>query len=379
MTRSLKDFFRGLWVSKTPRFQHLQVEVTTRCDLPGCLMCPRRAWPERWLNHDLSWQNFERLIPAFKLFTQVHLSGWGEPLLHPRLWDMAQAARSQGCTVSLTTNGMNLTEAMQVQVLEHLDMVAVSLDGARAETFERLRPGADFQRVTQQVAALCSRKRSLGRQRPEVVLLFMKMRPNLAELPDLLQLAAELGVDRVNATNLDFVAAPAMEGLTIVSSGPDPEITAIFEEAQRQAEKSSLPFRNVGVTPRRDLMVCDANPLMNVFVTAAGDLSPCVYLGLPVAGTFSRQFFQESYPVHNYFYGNVEAQDFSEIRQQPAYQEFTTVFRNRVAANSSLLDNLVPNPENLSRQGNRDQSRLISDPRVPWPPACRGCYKILGF
>ena len=146
MTRSLKDFFRRLWAPKPPRLQHLQVEVTTRCDLPGCLMCPRRAMPERWLNHDLSWQNFERLIPAFKLFTQVHLSGWGEPLLHPRLWDMAQAVRSQGCTVSLTTNGMNLTAAMQVQVLEHLDMVAVSLDGARAETFERLRPGADFQR-----------------------------------------------------------------------------------------------------------------------------------------------------------------------------------------------------------------------------------------
>ena len=70
----------------------------------------------------------------------------------------------------------------------------------------------------------------------------MKMRPNLAELPDLLQLAAELGVDRVNATNLDFVAAPAMEGLTIVSSGPDPEITAIFEQAQRQAENPPSRF-----------------------------------------------------------------------------------------------------------------------------------------
>jgi MoaA/NifB/PqqE/SkfB family radical SAM enzyme len=263
--------------------------------------------------------------------------------------------------------------------LEHLDMVAVSLDGARAETFERLRPGSDFQKVTQQVAALCSRKRSLGRQRPEVVLLFMKMRPNLAELPDLLQLASELGVDRVNATNLDFVAAPTMKDLTLVASRPDPEITAIFEQAQRQAEKSSLPFRNVGVTPLSDLVVCDANPLKNVFVTAAGDLSPCVYLGLPVPGTFSRQFFQESYPVRNYFYDNVEAQDFSVIRQQPAYQEFTGVFRNRVAANSSLLDDLVPNLENLSRQDNSYQSRLISAPRFSWPPACRGCYKTLGF
>src|SRR3989339_592396 len=82
MTRSLKDFFRILWTPNPPRFQYLQVEVTTRCDLPGCLICPRRAWPERWLNHDLSWQKFERLIPALKLFTHVHLSDWGEPLLH---------------------------------------------------------------------------------------------------------------------------------------------------------------------------------------------------------------------------------------------------------------------------------------------------------
>jgi hypothetical protein len=93
---------------------------------------------------------------------------------------LARVARSQGCTVSLTTNGMNLTAAVQRQILEHLDMVAVSLDGARAETFERLRPGADFQQVTQQVAALCARKRSLKRPRPEVALLFMKMRPNVA-------------------------------------------------------------------------------------------------------------------------------------------------------------------------------------------------------
>jgi len=378
MIRSLKDFFRGLRVSKAPRFQYLQVEVTSRCDLPGCLMCPRRAWPERWLHHDLSWQNFERLIPALKLFTHVHLSGWGEPLLQPRLWDMAQAARSQGCTVSLTTNGMNLTEAIQVQVLEHLDMVAVSLDGATAETFERLRPGADFQRVTQQVAALCASKRALGRSRPEVVLLFMKMRPNVAELPDLLQLAADLGVDRVNATNLDFIAAPAMEGLALVPS-PDPEITAILEQAQRQAQKSSLPFRNVGLKPVSDLIVCDANPLKNVFVTAFGDIAPCVYLGLPVSETFNRQFFQKSYLAQNYLYGNVEAQDLSEIFTQPAYQEFTTGFRNRVAANSGLMDNLVPTPPNTSHQCGDSRGRLISEPRFKWPPPCQGCYKSLGF
>ncbi|MCX5888555.1 MAG: SPASM domain-containing protein [Deltaproteobacteria bacterium] len=265
---------------------------------------------------------------------------------------------------------MNLTEAVQIQVLEHLDMVAVSLDGARAETFERLRPEADFQRVTRQVAALCASKRALGRPRPEVVLLFMKMRPNVAELPDFLRLAAVLGVDRVNATNLDFIPSPAMAGLTLVPSAPDPEIAAIFEQAQRQAEKSCLPFRNVGSTPVSDLIVCDANPLKNFFITAAGDLAPCVYLGLPVAGTFSRQFFQESYPAQNYTYGNIRLQEFLEIFQRPAYQEFTACFRRRVQGGSNLINDLVPNTI--------PQNRPTSQ-RIPWPPACQGCYKTLGF
>ena len=302
MIRSLKGFFRRLWVSKPPAFQYLQVEVTSRCDLPGCLMCPRRAWPEHWLHH-----------------------------------------------------------------------------GATAETFERLRPGADFQRVTQQVAALCARRRALARSRPEVVLLFMKMRPNIAELPDFLRLAAALGVDRVNATNLDFVAAPAMAGLTLVSSEPDPEMATIFEQAQRQAEKFRLPFRNVGSKPVSDLIWCDANPLKNVLVTAAGDLSPCVYLGLPLAGTFSRQFFQKSYPAQNYLYGNIEVQELSEIFQQPGYQEFTAFFRKRATTNSDLMDHLVPNPQAPIRPGRGGKNHPVAAPWFPWPPPCQGCYKSLGF
>jgi MoaA/NifB/PqqE/SkfB family radical SAM enzyme len=337
-------------------------------------MCPRSAWPERWLHQDLSWQNFERLIPALKFFKHVHLSGWGEPLLHPRLWDMAQAARYQGCTISLTTNGMNLTEAMQVQVMAHLDMVAVSLDGATAETYERLRPGADFRRVTQQVAALCSRKRSLGRPRPEVVLLFMKMRPNLTELPAFIELAASLGVDRVNATNLDFIPNPAMEGLSLIApSPPSREIAEVLERAGQKARELNLPFRDLSLNSADDLMVCDANPLENVFVTASGDLSPCVYLGLPLSGVFSRQFFQKSVEAKNYPYGSIHLEEFLEICQRPAYQKFISCFRRRLRQGSSLINDLVPDCQTSFPPGQPPTRRFS------WPLACRGCYKILGF
>jgi len=379
MWAPIKSFFeycQGVWGLEAPRWQYLQVEVTTRCNLPGCLMCPRTAWPERWQSRDLAWETFEALRPSLKLFSHVHLSGWGEPLLHPRLWDMARALRGQGLKVSLTTNGLGLTEEVQMRVLEHLDMVAISLDGARAETYERVRPGADFHRLVQQVAALCSRKRSLGLKRPEVVLLFLKMRPNLAELPEFLRLAVSLGVDRVNAPNLDFIPAPEMEPLSLCSPGsPDPEIEALQREAEAEAEALKMPFRNLSLSPHFDLRVCDANPLRNAFVTVSGEVAPCVYLGLPVAGSFTRRYFGKSHQTSNYSYGNVRDYALVRLLQQPAYLNFIDYFR----VPSQIFDLFQP-----IKDEDKTSAEIIRSQQAPalsgrWPPSCQGCLKCLGF
>ena len=377
MWTPIKSFFeycQRVWGLDAPRWHYLQVEVTTRCNLPGCIMCPRTAWLERWQAQDLSWETFEALLPSLRFFSHVHLSGWGEPLLHPRLWDMVRALRAQGLKVSLTTNGLGLNEEVQMRVLEHLDMVAISLDGARAETYERVRPGADFHRLVQQVATLCSRKRSLGLERPEVVLLFLKMRPNLAELPEFLRLAASLGVDRVNAPNLDFIPAPEMEPLSLLTLGPpDPEIEAIQRGAE--AEVLKIPFRNFSLSPNFDLRVCDANPLRNAFVTVSGEIAPCVYLGLPIAGPFTRRYFNQSYQTGNYSYGNLREHSILKLSRQPAYLNFIDYFRGP-AEIFSLLHPL--------KDDGRSRAELAGARQAPafpagWPPSCQGCLKSLGL
>lgn len=250
----------------------------------------------------------------------------------------------------------------------------MSLDGASAATYEALRPGADFPRVTRQVAALCAGKRALGRERPEVALLFMKMRPNIAELPALVELAASLGVDRVNATNLDFTPDRAVAGLSLIAPGsPSPEITDALQRAGQRARELNLPFRDLSLNLADDLLVCDANPLDNVLVTASGRLAPCVYLGLPVAGDFSRLFMQRSRPAQNYFYGSIRDLDFQEIRQQPAYQDFTAVFRRRLRGKVNLMDCVA----SYGRTSTPKAPPVLE--RFPWPPACQGCYKTLGL
>jgi MoaA/NifB/PqqE/SkfB family radical SAM enzyme len=376
LINSLLEYFQRVWGVEPPRWQYLQVEVTTRCNLPGCIMCPRNAWTERWQAHDLAWDTFEALLPSLKFFSHIHLSGWGEPLLHPRLWDMARALRAQGLKVGLTTNGLGLNEEAQIQALEHLDMVAISLDGARAETYEKIRPGADFNQVVQQVADLCSRKRSLALERPEVVLLFLKMRPNLIELPEFLRLAASLGVDRVNAPNLDFIPSHEIEPLSLLSLAPHPVGTdAVIREAKNVALALNLPFRNFRLSPDFGLRVCDANPLRNAFVTVSGEVAPCVYLGLPVAGPFTREYFGKSYQACNYSYGNVREAGLVKLLQRPAYLNFIDYFRGP----SQIFSLLQPvNDEDkaaVELEGSQ-QGQAISG---RWPPYCQGCLKRLGL
>jgi MoaA/NifB/PqqE/SkfB family radical SAM enzyme len=376
MIKSFLEYCQRVWGLEAPRWHYFQMEVTTRCNLPGCLMCPRTAWPERWQAQDLTWETFEVLRPALQLFSHIQISGWGEPLLHPRLWDMARALRAQRVKVSLTTNGLGLHEEVQRQVLDNLDMVVICLDGSRAETYERIRPGADFGGVTDQIAALCSRKRSLGLEKPEVVLRFLKMRPNLPELPEFLRLAASLGVDRVDAPNLDFIPVPAMEPLSLLSPGPpDPEIEFRQRQAEAEAEALNLPFRNFSLSPHFDLKVCNANPLRNTFVTASGEVTPCVYLGLPVEGPFTRRYFNKTYQSCNYSYGNVRKQKFLKLTQQPAYLNFIDYFRGP-AEIFALFDPVKD--DNRSRVERPGQEQAPAFPGG-WPPACQGCLKSLGF
>jgi MoaA/NifB/PqqE/SkfB family radical SAM enzyme len=92
---------------KKRTFGSIQVEATSRCSLL-CVMCPRTAHSDEWLVGDMGEEVFGRLSQAFELAAHVHLQGWGEPLLHPNLFEMASVAKAKGCRVGLTINGMLL-------------------------------------------------------------------------------------------------------------------------------------------------------------------------------------------------------------------------------------------------------------------------------
>ena len=69
-------------------FRVVQIEITSRCET-GCIFCPHDALAGHWVEGDLPLDLYrEKIAPHLDLFELVYLQGWGEPMLHPHLWEM---------------------------------------------------------------------------------------------------------------------------------------------------------------------------------------------------------------------------------------------------------------------------------------------------
>jgi MoaA/NifB/PqqE/SkfB family radical SAM enzyme len=87
----------------------LYVEITTACNL-DCQMCVRRVWQEPFGSMSLA--TFEGLMAQLGQFSSpptVHLSGYGEPMVHRDFLEIVRQAKAIGARVEVTTNGMLLS------------------------------------------------------------------------------------------------------------------------------------------------------------------------------------------------------------------------------------------------------------------------------
>ncbi len=165
---------------------------TDRCNL-SCRQCDiwRRPAAEELTTEE--WQDvLVQLAALGGPGMSVNFSG-GEPFLRDDLVDLIAFAVSEGMTVSANTNGWLIDDEM-ARRLEHagLDILYVSLDGARPATHDRLRNRAGlFDRVMGALDAL-SRV-----PRPRVVVASILHRELVPEVEELLALCASRGLQVV--------------------------------------------------------------------------------------------------------------------------------------------------------------------------------------
>ena len=345
-------------------FEAFQIEVTSRCNLK-CVMCPVTVLADHWPARDMAWETFERAAAAFARAKWVYLQGWGEPLLHRRIFDMIGRAKQAGCRVGFTTNGTRLTRATGARLLDAgLDLLAVSIAGASAASHEAIRVGSDFAKLLENLRGFLRLRDGHGGARPKVEIFYLMTRTNLAELPRAVELAAELGADELVATNLDYVMTPGLDALRAYGEGPPAHaLGAALDEARAAARRTGIAFRPYPLA-FREMAVCDLNPLKILFISADGAVSPCVYTSLTGQTSIPRVFGGHAVEVPVVQFGNLNERSLAQVWESAAYREFRALFAGRVLGASRMV---------LGALGG-----AAAQEEVPAPEACRTCPKLYG-
>jgi MoaA/NifB/PqqE/SkfB family radical SAM enzyme len=357
----------------------IQVEVTTICQA-HCTFCPRTLLKEKWISKNIDWKDLTPLLAGIKKDTLVHLQGWGEPLLHPRLWDMAAAVRQRKGKVSLTTNGMLMDKAISHEIVKTgLEFVAFSLADSDPVTHDILRAGTALDHISENIQYLCSLK-----NRPRVHIAVQMMKSNLENLPKMVQLAARLGADRVIASNLDCVISPEIEALKVFDETPNQQSEEIAAEARRLGHELKIEVETYPLYFQHGIPVCRADPLHTTVVTVNGELAPCVYLSLPVHGDIQRIFKGNKETVPRFVYGKT-ADGIERCQQIEPARSFLKAFSRRKrlamvrsAGNIALL--AMPRLRSTDRGFLEPASRLEGTQALPPAPVpCQHCYKLYGI
>lgn len=262
--------------------RRLVFELTNACNL-NCVMCGRNAADFKPTVFDMDvFRSFEPLMDTVE---EVTLMGWGEPTIHPHFNEMLEIINKHSARKYFCSNGMNLQKIKNAIFDYNVDVFAVSLDGATDETNGRIRRGSKIDQITNDLKEIVQIKKERGLKYPWINFVFCAMQSNIRELPDLVRLAAEIGIEEVKVVYLTVFGDDLMnESLW----GHEDLVREVFEEAIKVGDELGIVLKlphYVGEDEAEDKLHKDCFvSWRDFFLGSDGYVRPC--MSTPV------QFFQ---------------------------------------------------------------------------------------
>ncbi len=177
---------------------HIDLEPIAACNL-RCSFCQVPGWQRAKATSALNLNLFNEIIDQLPGLISVKLQGMGEPFINPKLADMIKACSERNLYTSITSNGTLLSEQKSQDILESgLSNLVFSIDGAKKDTFETAREGANFDDVKKNIKILTSIRKSKNFKTNVRIDCLASNQKIFEEIPELVNLSADLGVDRLH-------------------------------------------------------------------------------------------------------------------------------------------------------------------------------------
>src|SRR5258708_22187143 len=146
----------------------------------------------------MDFEAFRRTVDQFGTLRELHLQGLGEPMMHPRFFDMVEYATAKGIRVSTNSNLTLLNDRRAERcVTSDLHCLHISIDSPIAETYERIRVRAHFERVVANLERIQAARKRLGSTYPHLRIVMVIMRQNLHELPAIVRFAHRWSMESI--------------------------------------------------------------------------------------------------------------------------------------------------------------------------------------
>lgn len=297
---------------------YVQIEPVGQCNL-RCQMCPiqfRRDGPPFGPLAFMPFETFTSLIDQFTTLRELHLQGLGEPMMHPRFFDMIDYAAAKGVRVTTNSNLTLLNKARAERCVQsELSCLHISIDGSTAATYERIRVRGHYERVLRNLQLLEDARQQTKRFGPELHLVMVVMRQNLHELPDLVRFAHRWSMAEFFVQHLchDFgeSSLPAhyrpmrdfVQAQTLLEDDPT-RIDYFFSEARQVARELGVklrlprtqPVQHAADTPGPER--CDW-PWRGAYISYDGSAMPCCMIATPDRASFGNMAVQGVEAVWN--------------------------------------------------------------------------------
>ena len=317
---------RGTIAELSPRV--VFIEVTNRCNLL-CQTCPRTFFDREPLK-SLTFKEFISIAEQFPHMQRALLHGIGEPLLNRELPEIIEYLKGRNVEVIINSNGTLLSPEWQEKlVISQLDEYRCSIDGAKDETYARIRGANLLPKLTKGLDELVKTKERLGSAMSRISIWCVATRENLEELPDLLRLAARLGVPEVYLQRMVYFArhhdeqyGMARDEMAIFGKDSDYQ-EKVIEDCTLLSRALGVDFRASGARDPLNSFAAARpedfapwraclRPWTTAYVTANGNCLPCCI------SPFATNDYE------SLILGNLFEHPFAEIWNAPLYQEFRT-------------------------------------------------------
>ena len=202
-------------------------QLNSACNV-ACLHCCEEAghhMPDELSREEIS--SFCKQIVELGV-PYVAISG-GEPLLHPQFFEIAEFLRDNGVSLKAETNGHLIDQRVAERFAKlGLRSVQVSVDGATAQSFEKLRHKGSWQKTIDACKYLVA-----AGVNTEIV--FVPTKFNIHEMGDVIEMAHQMGIYGFYTGKLMRIGRAAQNWDILCPSDAEYEkFFAVLEEKQNK-------------------------------------------------------------------------------------------------------------------------------------------------